>query len=587
MYTSMKNVQILLSLLKEFGVKKVVHSPGGCNAAISRSIQSDPYFEEYSVVDERSAVFFALGLSMDSDEPVVVLCTSGTAVANYSSGMSEAFYKGVPLVAITADRSPYLLNQLETQKIDQTSIFRSVTKYEATLPVVHCVDDEWYCNRLVNEALLELAHHGVGPVHINVPTVGSNGAFSIEKLPRQRVISRIGHESNMQDWLQKRDRLLDCEKILVVMGENGHYSDGDLDVIEKFANIYNCTISIEHMSAYKGPHSLITYRATEAMTQDSFDEFIPDLVINVDGNIASVNLKNYLRANKGAYDHWSVRPDGRIEDVFMGLTDVFECSPTFFFRFFVDNAPSERRNDQKYYDRWSRAVEAICMPELPFSHLSIARDFSSKIPDGSQLELGILNSTRTLQYFDLDPSVRVSSNIGALGIDGSLSTLVGRAAESDRLCFIVQGDLSFFYDMNALTIRYVGSNLRILVVNNGGGGEFHIGIQSGEVEDLDSFITAAHHATAREWAMSQGFAYLSASNSDEFGQALNTFVGKSDSPILLEAFTDKASDAELLEHFYALNSNASARERAVGVVKKAAKTPLGQGLLKVAGKLSK
>ena len=588
MYTSMKNVQILLRLLKDRGISRVVHSPGGCNLSLARSIQNDPYFVEYSVVDERSAVFFAMGLSMELNEPVVVLCTSGTAVSNYSSGLAEAFYKGVPLVAVTADRSTYLLDQLETQKINQVDIFKSITKCEVTLPVVQSADDAWYCNRLVNEALLELDHNGLGPVHINVPTVGNNGGFSVPELPTQRIITRICHESAPEEWRAKVNELASAKRILVILGENGNYSEDDLVNISRFAELYKCVVSVEHMTRYKGPRSLFTYRATEAMAPSSFEALVPDLVINLDGNIASVKLKDYLRSHSGSYSHWSVLQSGRVRDVFKGLTDIFECSSSYFFKFFVENAPSQKVADSGYYEKWKNVVESVVEPELPLSHLAVAKAFSKKIPSGSNLELAILNSTRTMQYYDLDPSIRVSSNIGALGIDGCLSTLVGRSVASKRLSFIVQGDLSFFYDMNALNIQSIGSNLRILLVNNGGGGEFHIGTSIEEAGEMDRYLVAAHNTSAKEWAVSRGFLYFSVNVLDELDNCLDELVKEdSDRPVMVEVFTNKLDDAELLKSFYAENSGASFKERAFDGAKRFAKSKLPDGLLHVAGRIIK
>ncbi|RNL45766.1 2-succinyl-5-enolpyruvyl-6-hydroxy-3-cyclohexene-1-carboxylic-acid synthase [Paraeggerthella hongkongensis] len=588
MYTTMKNVQILLSLLKQRGICRVVHSPGGSNVALSRSIQNDPFFIEYSVVDERSSVFFAMGLAMELDEPVVVLCTSGTAVTNFSSGMAEAYYKGVPVVAVTADRSTYLLDQLETQKLNQTDIFKSITKCEVTLPVVQTDDDAWYCNRLVNEALLELYHHGAGPVHINVPTVGSNGGFSAMELPSQRMITRLTIEDSAEEWLTKRDELLSAEKVLVVMGENGRYSQDDLKAIEKFAIAYDCVVSVEHMSPYKKERSLITYRATEAMTSSAFEPLVPDLVINVDGNIASVNLKDYLRLKRGKFRHWSIMPNGKVRDVFKGLTDIFECSPRYFFNRLADLADSVEKNRSDYYVLWQEAVEAVEMPELPLSHLAVAKSLACRIPENSLLELGILNSTRTMQFFDLDPSVKVSSNIGALGIDGSLSTLIGRSVATDALSFIIQGDLSFFYDMNALNIRHVPSNLRVLVVNNGGGGEFHIGMNPDEVDDMDTYLTAAHSTRAEGWARSRGFKYLSVNREGELDAAVDEFVSPdSEAPVFLEVFTSKFDDAELLKRFYKNNSGASLKERALDEAKQFAKSNFSGKLFSAASRLGK
>ncbi|MBU5405334.1 2-succinyl-5-enolpyruvyl-6-hydroxy-3-cyclohexene-1-carboxylic-acid synthase [Paraeggerthella hongkongensis] len=586
MYTAIKNVQILIALLKKKGVRIVVHSPGGCDLAIGHSLENDPFFTCYSVVDERSAVFFAMGLSMSKNEPVALVCTSGTAVSNYSSGLAEAYYKGVPLVAITADRHPYLLNQLETQKINQERIFQDVTKCEVTLPVASNSTDEWYCERVINEAFLAMDHGTPGPVHINVPVVGSSAGFAVENLPEVTLVERVTCESDSELWKEKVEELFSCKKILVVLGENDRFSEQNLASIEQFALRTGCVVSVEHMSSYKGEHSLFTYRATEAMTLSSFEKLMPDLVISACGNIASVNMKSHLRALRKRYKHWSIRPDGLICDVFKNVSTVFECSPMHFFEYFASALSSREMSSNDYYEQWKTAIDNVKMPEFGFSNFYIAQQLAKSIPDNSLLELGILNSTRTMQFFDLDRTIEVSSNLGALGIDGSLSTAIGRAAGSNKECFVVLGDLSFFYDMNSLNIQHLSNRLHILVVNNNGACEFHIGNPRSTMPNIDSLIAAGHSSSVEGWVRSRGMRYLSARTKEEFCKALKVFVGESESPIVLEAFTDREADAAYLDDFYDLNSGASAKERAVKAAKKAAKgSVFGKNVLGIASKV--
>ena len=578
MYSLLKNIQIVVASLKAHGVRKVVHCPGGSDAPIGISFDTDDFFTCYSVVDERSALFFAIGLSIAGGrEPVAVVCTSGTAVSNLSSGMTEAYYKGIPVVAITADRSPYLLDQFEIQKIDQRTIFANCTKFEADLPIVNDEAEGHYCERLVNEALLELRSGIPGPVHLNVPVVGRQGCFAT-KLPSVKTIGRHLAADGDETWRLLADELSAFKRIMVVVGENTGFDAGTLDAMSRFFSAYNCMFSVEHMSNCRIAGAVMTYRATEAMTSGAFDALCPDLVIDFGGHVATVKLKAYLRERAGKFAHWSVREDGSVRDGFMSLTDVFWCEPRLFFSRMAALAPEGSCNDRSYLARWEEAVGSVEPPCQGLSNFAVARELARSIPNDSFLELGILSSVRVMQFFDIDPSVTVSANLGALGIDGCLSTAVGVAAASDREVFIMQGDLSFFYDMNALGVRYTGTNLHVLVVNNGGGGEFHInGVAKTYPDVLDDYLAAGHGNSAEGWARQCGFSYIGVHHEDELADAMAKFVEQGSGPVLMEVFTDRYSDSNLLDTFYAENSGATSAERAKSVAKGAAKKLLSLG----------
>lgn len=578
MYSSLKNVQILLALLKANGIKHVVISPGGCNIPLVRSIESDPFFVCYSVVDERSAAYFAIGVSQVMRTPVVALCTSGTAVCNYSSGVTEAFYQGVPLVVVTADRHPYLYKQMETQKINQIDIFKDVTRKSVTLPIVLDADDFWYCQRLVNEALLELNHHGTGPVHINIPTgvLGIAADFSAKELPSVETIKRIMPIDSKEVWLERVEELKAYKRIMVVFGQDRTYTDAEITSFERFFKKYNCVLSVEHLSNVKCEGALITYPVTEMLSAEALESFLPDLVISLGHNIAGSNIKAHFRCNRARIKHWVIDETGNVKDVFKSLSAIFECRAPYFFNFFSENAPEDISNDGDYYGRWVHAVDAIQIQNLPFSNICVAQELSKKIPVSSLLHLGILNSTRHMQFFNLDKSIEVFSNVGALGIDGSMSTFFGQAAVSDKLCFLLIGDLSFFYDMNSAGIRHIGGNVRIVMVNNSGGGEFHLLLRANPYSRINDHIATKHAATARGWIESLGFHYLSASNKEELDGALTKLISESEVPMFLEVFTEIETDAETTFQLYNENTHEGVKSKSKGIVKNLAKTVLGE-----------
>ncbi len=553
MYSQIKSIQLLAALLKEYGIRDVVLSPGGSDIPIIHSLETDDFFNCLSVVDERSAVYFAMGIAQQKNTPVACVCTSGTAVSNYLPGLTEAFYQDVPIVAITADKEPYRLNQLMLQKIDQTDIFKNVTKKSVNLPVVKNSSDKWYCERLINEALLELNHHGRGPVHINIPITENTSVYPCDTLPKVRKMNLVTPDKPDSVWKSYSEKLKNAKRILVIVGQNVVFTDEDIKNIEAFSEKYNCVFSVEHMSNLKCKGCIPTYRVAEFSVDGMFTDLIPDLLISMGNNISSYKLKPLIKQKTDSYTHWQIDESGRVRDFSDRLTDIFECSPKFFFEYFTKNAPSDSRSDMEYFNAWKQKLDEIEYPDFEFSNMYVAKQLSSIIPKNSVLHLAILNSTRTMQFFDLDPSVRVYSNIGALGIDGCMSTFMGQAASTDELAFCVVGDLSFFYDMNSAGIRHVGSNVRIILVNNGGGSEFHFFMGKRKIPTINSYICAEHQKTAKGWIESLGYDYCSASSKEELDDVLPRLAQKSDKPMFVEVFTDMEKDAFITNSFFHIN----------------------------------
>jgi 2-succinyl-5-enolpyruvyl-6-hydroxy-3-cyclohexene-1-carboxylate synthase len=551
MYSTIKSIQLLTALLKKYNINKLVLSPGGSDIPIIHSLENDSFFNCHSVVDERSAVYYGIGVAQQTHSPVACICTSGTAVSNYLPGMTEAFYQDVPIVAITADKDPYRLNQLMLQKTQQVNIFESVTKKSVNLPVVRGGNDRWYCERLINEALSELDHHGTGPVHINIPIVENSAVYDCENLPQVRKINRISPDMPSEKWREYAERLSKYKKILVIAGQNNCFSEDDRACVEKFFEKYNCLISVEHMSNLKCNGCLMTYPLSECSMQGMFGELCPDLIISFGNNIASYKLKPMIKAHKEKFVHWQIDTAGRIRDFSDKLTDVFECTPQYFFNCFAENAPQDSKNDMTYYNMWNDDIKMLdYSSNLPFSNMYVAKKLAEIIPDRSVLHLAILSSTRTMQFFDLKPNVKVYSNIGALGIDGCMSSFFGQASATDELAFCVVGDLSFFYDMNSAGIRGIKNNARIILLNNGGGSEFHFFMGKEKIPTINQYICAEHHKGAKGWIESLGYDYYSATTKEEVDNIIPTLAEESDRPIFVEIFTDMEEDAKLINRLF-------------------------------------
>lgn len=584
MYSKIKNVQIIVSLLKQHNIKHIVLSAGTRHVPIAHSVENDDFFVTYSVVDERSAGYYALGLSKQLGEPVALACTSSTATCNYTPAIAEAYYQKVPLLFLTGDRDPYCLDQLEDQMINQVDMYRNFCKKCVSLPVVETEKDVWYCQRLVNEAILELNHHGCGPVQINFPinqSINDIADASVPELPLYNKIERFELTTPEEKWAAKVDELKKKSRILVVVGSRTPASSELKESIDLFANRYNCVIATEKLSNLWCENALDTYLVAESITGAVLRKMEIDLVIFFGGNYLS-RLKVMLKGLKNEFSSWIINDDGAIMDQYQNLTSVFECPPEDFFRYFANNNPTGV-NNRELYGGFTQLINNIknidvaTLPDLvnkqaigdakfkklpvpegdeliPSNYLSsflAMNALSKRIPENSLLHLSILNSTRITQMFSLKKNVQVYSNLGTDGIDGSMSTFLGQSKiEEDRPCYLVIGDLSFFYDMNSVGIRNIGKNVHILLVNNGGGAEFYFSMGPKLLPNIDMHISAAHNHKAKEWVEANNFEYYSATNADELNAVIDKFAANDhDRPAILEIFTNKENDVKILKGY--------------------------------------
>ena len=550
MYSDKKSILQLVALLKAHGVRKIVLCPGSRNAAIVHTLANIDDFTCYSITDERSAGFFAIGLSLQGGGPAAVCCTSGSALLNLHPAVAEAFYQQIPLIVISADRPAGWIGQMDGQTLPQPNVFGSLVKMSVNLPEVQTEEDEWYCNRLINEAILETTHHGKGPVHINVPISEPIYRFTAKELPDVRVITRYqGLNVYDRDYKELIEKLNGFNKRMVVAGQMSLIYQFDKKFIKPLSK--NFVWLTEHLSNQIVPTEPIKNFdvAISAMDEDRQKQMVPDLLITYGGHIVSKQLKKYLR-NHSPKEHWHISKDGKVVDLFGCLTTVIEMDPFEFLEkiaFLLDNKPT---NNPLMWENWCKIIPE---PSLPYSQISVTGDLIKALPTPCALHLANSSTVRYAQLFPLSPDVEVCCNRGVNGIEGSLSAAIGYATASDRLNFVIIGDLSFFYDMNALWCTHFNNNLRILLLNNEGGEIFHTlpGMdKSGGTSR--KFITAEHQTSAKGWAEERGFFYQQVTNAEEWEDALATFASPEENPkpMLLEVMTDKAEDTTLLRDYY-------------------------------------
>lgn len=557
-YTAEKHTQILISLLKQHGVRKIVASPGATNVCLVGSLQSDPFFEIYSSVDERSAAFIAVGLAAESGEPVALSCTGSTASRNYIPGLTEAFYRKLPVLAITASQHLGRVGQYYSQVIDRSSPLADMVNVSVNVDCVDSEEDEWMCALNINKALIALRKNGGGPAHINLVTT-YNQDFSCKQLP---AVKKISHHVNYRD-MPPLDKF---SHIAVLVGVHTKWSDELEKAVDDFCGAYNAVVVRNHASNYQG----------------SFG-YNPDLISNMADYTPStkradlvIYIGSVSRYNSGMKEKemWRVNPDGEIRDTEKKLTHVFAMEEADFFRYYADFKKGATNNS--YAKEWQSEYLEILnkTPELPFCNVWIAKTLSKLLPEGCVFHLSGSNTARAWNFFETPKSVECYSNDGTMGIDGQVSALIGESlASPERLHFGAVGDLTFFYDMNSLGNRHIKNNLRLLVVNNGKGAEFKIYSHRAYAfgDSADAYMAAAGHFgnkspdLIRHYAEDLGYEYLTASNKEEFEKAAKRFVTPelTEHPMIFEVFTDSADESKGIYVMNHIVSNTSGKAKSV------------------------
>lgn len=540
-YTSEKNVRIVISLLKAHGIRRVIASPGTTNMTFIGSIQNDPFFTIYSSVDERSAAYLACGIASESGEPVVISCTGATASRNYLSGLTEAYYRKLPILAITSHRGDQAIGHLLDQQIDRRAIPNDIALCSVTVPLVKEPADESYCLIEATKAILALSKNGGGPAHINLHTKYSQD-FSYKSLPEVRKIQLFTAVSE-----------LPCipagSHIGIFIGSHRTFTKQETDTIDNFCKVHNAVVFCDHTSGYNGAFGVNAFILFQQLEYRSPLLDI-DVLIHI-GEISSVVPRMTIKTV------WRVSPDGNIRDTFHTLSNIFYMEEDVFFKSYTpDNYESRTSFKDEIEKECESAIESI--PELPFSNVWIAQNIHQRFPENSRLFLGINNSLRAYNFFDLPKSVESDANVGGYGIDGGISTLIGSSLYSqDKIHFGVFGDLAFFYDMNVLGNRHVGNNVRILLINNGRGTEFrnfgHICSIFGE--DADRYIAAAGHFgnkskyLVKHYSEDLGYTYLSANSKESFLEGAKIFLKAEElpTPIIFEVFTDSKDESDAIK----------------------------------------
>ncbi len=537
--------QSILEICQHKGVKHIVISPGSRNAPLTIGFTNNPYFICYSIADERSAAFFALGIAQQLQEPVVVVCTSGSAVLNYYPAFAEAFYSQIPLVVLSADRPQHKIDIGDGQTIRQENVFANHSLFNANLNELPSEDND----AMIQQAFF-VAVQQKGPVHINVPfeeplyeTV-SAPTYTAKWFDLPIVSTQFALEDSFVECWKK------APKKLILVGE---LSPNVLqhELIEALANdpsvvvLTEKTSNLHHSSFIDQIDTLIT-----PFKEDEFKAFQPDILLTFGGMVVSKRIKSFLRNYKPAH-HWHV-DRLRAYDTYGALTKHFNTDSATFLRAVLPHKNNVSNYKASIAGLWQdRLVQHHNYTQsVPFSDFKVFDFICRMLPNECQLQVSNSSAIRYIQLFPMDPSISVFCNRGTSGIDGSTSTAIGASVVNGMPTFLVTGDIGFLYDSNALWNNYIPANFKIILLNNGGGGIFRILPGHEETATFNTFFETSHQLNASHLAKMYGLAYFEAHDEISLTQQYVVFLSQNEKPSILEIFTpEKLNDQVLLDFF--------------------------------------
>ena len=552
-----KNIlaQSITDLCFKKNIKNIVISPGSRNAPLTLGFNLNPYFKTYSVVDERAAAFFALGIAQQVKFPVVLVCTSGSALLNYYPAISEAYYSNIPLVILSADRPERLLNIGDGQTINQKNVFDKNIGYSENLNQ----NDNYYLNLFglrdnnqdkINKAL-NFSIEKQTPVHINIPfseplyeITNSLSVNTINKLPglnNQNIKNISSFRNKWQNSIKKIILIgVSSPEILCKKSIDLLASDSSLLVLtENTSNVY-------HPSFCNKIDQLIA-----PLTNKELKEFRPEILITIGGMIISKKIKAIFRDNKPK-EHWHIGIHDA-NDTFFCLTKHFKTIPNNIISKLYENFND---NGTDYHNKWDLIISKRkekhkkYMSELIYCDFKVFDYVLKSIPSNSMLQVSNSSAIRYTQLFDIDSSINVFCNRGTSGIDGSTSTAIGAASVFKGNTVFITGDLSFFYDSNALWNNFIPTSFRIILINNKGGGIFKILTKDNNTELFKKFFETKHDLYAKDLCNMYGFEYFMSDDEDKLKNVLNDFYNQSEKPRLLEVITDNDYNQDYLLNYF-------------------------------------
>lgn len=562
MYSNKENVNILTSLLLEYGVSDAVVCPGSRNAPIVHNLSVCEAIRCRPVTDERSAAFYALGLAIATRRPTVVCVTSGSALLNVIPAVAEAAYQHVPLVVISADRPQQWIDQLDGQTIPQSDALGRFVRKAVQLPEPHNDEERWLCRRLVNEAMHLATCRQGAPVHINVPISEPLFEFDTEQLPQLSRFNNIKRAAIKDASMDMPDAFHEAKRPMIVIGQLAHGTishETIRSLSEKYVVMSEPLSSPSYMTIHFDEAIRYIVSDNSSINDDEDDKtaYYPDYVIYVGDTLVSKPARRFLRNAKAP--SCLITPDAAdIHDPLMTLTDIVECDSDSINALLASLCDAPDTDERcRFHDRWQSFLDACAAhadayaPE--YSQMATVKYFEEQLAD---LDIDICvhyANSSAVRLACIYAQHYVWCNRGVNGIEGSLSTAAGFSLATHDMTVCVIGDLSFFYDQNALWNSNLRGNLRIILLNNRGGGIFRQLPGLSDSPAADDLVMASHENTAQGICTQNDIGYMSAKNMDEMQIGIVTLLTReSERPMLLEVFTDCNDDMKALEKYFKL-----------------------------------
>ena len=550
-------VQKIVSACESYGIKHIVVCPGSRNAPFSIAFDNHPAFSTYVVHDERSAAFFALGMIDQLGSPVAIVCTSGSAIQNFSPAVSEAFYRQLPLVVISADRPKNWIDQGDGQTIRQSNVLRDHAMYVTELSDDTESDEySWYANRELNQAFSQVTNPWKGPIHINVGL--HEPLYDVQEVKESTFskVEFVATENIIDKEILSNLRKEISGKVLVLCGQMNR-NDSLQKILADFAENTNVAVLVENTSNLSDTRFVHCIdRTLNLISEGEIEKFIPDLLITLGDAVVSKKIKTFLRKNKPK-QHWKIGYAFPHMDTYQSVTHIFQTDAVSFFKQILSEQSEIHSNNygslwrQKDYLAKDKSVEFL--DHVEFSDLQVFDYIFQYLPEKSILHMANSSVVRYCQLFDPIPGIDFYGNRGTSGIDGSTSTAVGASvANQDKLHVLITGDVSFFYDSNALWNNYLGKNLRVILINNSGGGIFRIIPGPSTSPQRDTFFEATHETNAEGLCKSFNVNYQAVNSIFALQTVLTDFFTESlnQRPKVVEIFTPREKNAEVLDEYF-------------------------------------
>ncbi|GIV35494.1 MAG: 2-succinyl-5-enolpyruvyl-6-hydroxy-3-cyclohexene-1-carboxylate synthase [Chitinophagales bacterium] len=536
------------------GMDKAVISPGSRSAPLVIAFSRQPEIECIPIVDERAAAFFALGMAQQTAKPVALICTSGSATLNFAPALAEAYYQRIPLITFTADRPDEFVDQRDGQTIRQRNIYSNYIRKSFHLPVNCSAEvDRWYAARIISEAIHHTQYPVAGPVHVNVPLrepLHKLAHYTAYQKPR---IIRLVKNRFILPAEQQKELLhiwSASTKKMLLIGSNP--PDRRLQrLIKKLAVDPSVSILTETTSNITTEGIVRCIDPTlEAIDKKQYSAFSPQVLVTLGGEIISRKVKAFLRSHPPA-EHWHIDPAADTADTFQCLTRLVPVDAPTFLQLLTAAAPVH----SDYRSRWTHAyqqaqkIRTRTLASSPYCDLTVFGELFKHLPSGCNLHLGNSSPIRYSNLFELHPDITVNCNRGVSGIDGVTSTAAGAAYVNKKLTVLITGDLSFFYDSNALWNKALPANLRIIVINNAGGNIFRIIPGPSELDEFEPLFEAPHELTAEYLAKTFNLPYYFCDNMHQLQQQVKSFFRPSPKAAILEIKTPAHTSAEVLKNY--------------------------------------